>query len=66
VKEIGQKNSRWKDDYEFVLDLLKKKNVLFRAGQKMGKSGFAHVRTLMYRNNELLKEAYDKLEEFMK
>ena len=66
VTEIGQKNSRWKDDYEFVLDLLKKKNVLFRSGQKMGKSGFGHVRTLMYRNNALLNEAYNKLEEFMK
>jgi aspartate/methionine/tyrosine aminotransferase len=66
VTEIAQKKSRWKDDYEFVLDLLKKKNVLFRSGQKMGKSGFGHVRTLMYRNNALLNEAYNKLEEFMK
>jgi aspartate/methionine/tyrosine aminotransferase len=66
VKEIGQRNSRWKDDYEFVLDMLKKQGVLLRPGQKMGKSGFGHVRTLLYRNTQVLEEAYDKLETFMK
>ena len=66
IDEIGEKNSRWSNDREFVLDLFKEEGVYFHAGSNWGKSAFGHVRTLLYRNIEELTEAFDKLERFMK
>jgi aspartate/methionine/tyrosine aminotransferase len=66
VEEIGKKNSRWRDDYQFALEILKREGLRVFAAQKFGKSAFGCVRVLMYRKMSILEEALNKLEDFMK
>jgi aspartate/methionine/tyrosine aminotransferase len=66
IDEIGQKNSRWPTDLEFVLDVLRDQGLSFFPGSMFGPSAKGYTRTLLYRNLDVLEEAYNRLEEFMK
>jgi len=65
--KIHKVGSKWKNDLEFVLDLLKETGVLFVHG-----SGFCpiygagHVRGVFLPPIETLEEAFDLVEGFMK
>lgn len=59
-------NNRWKDDQEFVLDLLNSTGVLTVHGSGFGsKYGAGHFRIVYLPNEEILEEAMNKLEYFM-
>jgi len=56
----------WKNDKEFVLDLLHEKHVLVVHGSGFCETyGKNHFRAVILPNLETLEEAYDKLESFM-
>ena len=62
--ELG---TRWKNDKEFVIDLLNKKQVLFVYGSGFGiKYGAGHFRVVYLAPIPILEQAFNKLEEFMK
>ena len=63
VHEIGNK---WKTDEEFMLEIFKEKNVLFNLGSGYGESGFGHFRLLLLPSIEILDDALNRLEEFLK
>ena len=64
IERIG---SRWKNDMEFVLDVLNNTGVLFVPGSGFGKAyGSWHVRAVFCASMETLEKALDNLEEFMK
>jgi aspartate/methionine/tyrosine aminotransferase len=57
----------WKDDMEFVLDLLRTEGVVFVNGSGFcDEFGRSHFRTITLPPLPVLEEAYDKLERFMK
>lgn len=59
--------SRWKDDKEFVIDLLNSTGVLTVHGSGFGTSyGSGHFRIVYLPPEELLESAMDKLEKFVK
>jgi tyrosine/nicotianamine family aminotransferase len=59
--------SKWKTDMEFVLDLLKETGVLFVHGSGFDPDyGAGHVRGVILPPPEMLEEALDKVEWFMK
>ena len=65
--KIEQIGSRWKNDMEFVLDLLNNTGVLFVPGSGFGETyGSRHVRAVFCASMETLEKALDNLEEFMK
>jgi aspartate/methionine/tyrosine aminotransferase len=66
VDEIGKEGSRWSNENEFALDMLKEEGVLLRPASGMGPSAFGYCRFLLYRSIEDLTEAWNKLERFMK
>jgi aspartate/methionine/tyrosine aminotransferase len=66
IDEIGENHSRWPDDLEFCYEALREGGLLMIAGSPFGKSAFGFSRTMLYRSIEVLEEAYDNLEEFMK
>ena len=56
----------WKDDREFVLDLLKETGVLLVNGSSFCEEfGQGHFRTITLPKINILSEAYDRLEKFM-
>jgi len=64
--KITLKN-RWKDDKEFVINLLNKKRVLFVYGSGFGpKYGFGHFRVVYLAPIPVLEDAFNRLEDFMK
>ena len=64
VEAVG---SVWKDDKEFVLDLLKETGVLVVHGSGFcPQYGRGHFRAVFLPPPEVLEEAFDKVEEFMK
>ena len=64
IERIG---SRWKNDMEFVLDVLNNTGVLFVPGSGFGEAyGSWHVRAVFCASMETLEKALDSLEEFMK
>jgi len=64
IHEIGQ---RWKTDLEFVLDVLENTGVLFVHGSGFCNTyGVGHVRGVFLPPVEVIKEAFDRLERFMK
>ena len=63
VNEIGRK---WKDDEEFVAEMMKREGVLFVPGSFFGDVGRGHFRTLLLPSVEILQLVYDRLENFMK
>ncbi len=54
------------DDKKFVLDLMKKKQVLFVNGSGFGEHGKGHFRSVFLAPIPTLKEAMNRLEDFMK
>jgi len=64
IHDIG---SRWKNDMEFVLSLLRETGVLFVHGSGFDPTyGSGHVRGVILPPIETLKQALDELEKFMK
>ena len=65
--KIEQIRSRWKNDMEFVLDVLNNAGVLFVPGSGFGETyGSGHVRAVFCASMETLEKALDNLEEFMR
>ena len=59
-------NSRWKDDQDFVLDLLNKTGVLTVNGSGFGRAfGSSHFRIVYLPKEDVLEEAMNRLELFM-
>ena len=57
---------RWKNDLEFVIDLLNKTGVLTVHGSGFGSTfGSDHFRIVYLANEDLLEQAMDKLENFL-
>jgi alanine-synthesizing transaminase len=64
IEGIG---SRWKNDMEFVLDVLNNTGVLLVPGSGFGETyGSKHVRAVFCASMETLEAAFDNLEKFMK
>jgi aspartate/methionine/tyrosine aminotransferase len=64
IEGIG---SRWKNDMEFVLDVLNNTGVLLVPGSGFGETyGSRHIRAVFCASMETLKAAFDSLEKFMK
>ncbi len=59
-------DSRWKSDKEFVLDFLHKEHVLLVHGSGFGKYGKDHFRAVFLPPVNVLEEAFNRLERFMK
>ena len=65
--KVDAVGSKWKTDFEFVLDLLKETGVLFVHGSGFDPQyGAGHVRAVILPPLETLEEALDKVEAFMK
>ena len=59
-------DGRWKNDLEFVIDLLNNTGVLTVHGSGFGSTfGSDHFRIVYLANEELLEQAMDKLERFL-
>lgn len=57
---------RWKDDYEFVLDVLSETGVVFVPGRGFGEEyGAGHFRSVFLPPPEMIEEAMNRLEGFM-
>jgi aspartate/methionine/tyrosine aminotransferase len=58
---------RWKNDTEFMIDLVKHKQVIFVPGSNYGRrTGFGHFRALLLPSLQDLEEIYNRLESFIK
>jgi alanine-synthesizing transaminase len=57
--------NHWKDDKDFVLDLLNKTGILTVHGSGFGELGKGHFRIVYLPNEQVLQEAMDKLVDFM-
>ena len=55
----------WKDDKDFVLDLLNKTGILTVHGSGFGELGKGHFRIVYLPNEQILQEAMDKLSNFI-
>jgi alanine-synthesizing transaminase len=59
--------NRWKNDEEFSIDVLRNTGIIFPYGSGFGKKyGKNHFRSIILPPIEMMSEALDKLEEFMK
>jgi alanine-synthesizing transaminase len=59
--------TRWKSDRDFVIDFLNRKQVLFVYGSGFGpKYGSGHFRVVYLAPEPILKQAFDKLEDFLR
>lgn len=64
IHRIGR---RWKTDFDFVLDVLKKTGILFVHGSGFCNTfGIGHIRSVFLPPIEILENAFDMLEEFMR
>jgi alanine-synthesizing transaminase len=59
-------HNRWKDDKDFVLNLLNKTGILTVHGSGFGELGRGHFRIVYLPNEQVLEEAMDKLSDFVK
>jgi alanine-synthesizing transaminase len=58
-------HNHWKDDKEFVLNLLNKTGILTVHGSGFGELGRGHFRIVYLPNEQVLEEAMDKLGDFV-
>lgn len=58
-------HNRWKDDKDFVLNLLDKTGILTVHGSGFGELGRGHFRIVYLPNEQVLEEAMDKLSDFV-
>jgi alanine-synthesizing transaminase len=58
-------HNRWKDDKDFVLNLLDKTGILTVHGSGFGEFGRGHFRIVYLPNEQVLEEAMDKLSDFV-
>jgi aspartate/methionine/tyrosine aminotransferase len=58
-------HNRWKDDKDFVLNLLNKTGILTVHGSGFGELGRGHFRIVYLPNEQVLVEAMDKLSDFV-
>jgi aspartate/methionine/tyrosine aminotransferase len=56
----------WKNDKEFILDVLNDTGICFVFGSGFGEFGEDHFRTTFLPPIDTLEEVYDKLERYMK
>jgi alanine-synthesizing transaminase len=64
--KINLDGGRWKNDLEFVIDLLNNTGILTVHGSGFGSTfGANHFRIVYLANEELLEQAMDKLEKFL-
>jgi aspartate/methionine/tyrosine aminotransferase len=56
----------WKDDREFLLDLLEEEDVLLDSGAAHGMLGEGHVRLLLMPEMEILETLYNRLDQFLR
>nr|MDO8099079.1 aminotransferase class I/II-fold pyridoxal phosphate-dependent enzyme [Candidatus Njordarchaeota archaeon] len=64
--KVAMHKKKWKDDKEFVLDLLKETGVLFVYGSGFDPTyGSGHFRTVILPPIEMINEAMDKLDTYM-
>ena len=61
-----EERSKWKNDKEFVLDALHEAHVLFVHGSGFGRAGNWHFRIVFLPPVEILEEAMDNFEAFMR
>ncbi|WP_010478796.1 pyridoxal phosphate-dependent aminotransferase [Thermococcus zilligii] len=61
-----EERSKWKSDKEFVLDVLHQAHVLFVHGSGFGRAGEWHFRIVFLPPVEILEEAMNRFEEFMR
>ncbi|MFH0949347.1 MAG: aminotransferase class I/II-fold pyridoxal phosphate-dependent enzyme [Candidatus Aenigmatarchaeota archaeon] len=59
-------NDVWKNDKEFVIDLLNTENVLVVNGSGFGDYGESHFRSVFLPHPDVLENAFSKIERFMK
>ncbi|MFC2142969.1 aminotransferase class I/II-fold pyridoxal phosphate-dependent enzyme [Candidatus Aenigmatarchaeota archaeon] len=59
-------NGSWKNDIEFVLDVMKETGCVFPYGSGFGSAGNWHFRSVILPPVDVMSEAFDKLDEFMK
>ena len=59
-------HNSWKDDKDFVLDLLNRTGILTVHGSGFGELGKGHFRIVYLPNEQVLEEAMDKLADFIK
>jgi len=59
-------NNRWKNDLEFVIDLLNSTGVLTVHGSGFGNSGTGHFRIVYLPQEEILEKSMDKIQAFIK
>ena len=57
---------KWKNDKEFVIDLLKTTGICSVYGSGFGNYGNDHIRLTILPNKEILEEVYNKIESFLK
>jgi aspartate/methionine/tyrosine aminotransferase len=56
----------WRNDKEFLLDLLEEEGLLLDSGSAYGTLGEGHVRLLLMPKMEILEKVYDGLDRFLK
>jgi aspartate/methionine/tyrosine aminotransferase len=59
-------STRWKNDLEFVIDLLNSTGVLTVHGSGFGNDGSSHFRIVYLPEESVLEEAMDKIDNFLK
>ncbi|MFX0011608.1 MAG: aminotransferase class I/II-fold pyridoxal phosphate-dependent enzyme [Candidatus Hermodarchaeota archaeon] len=57
---------KWKNDKEFVIDLLKTTGICCVYGSGFGNYGNDHIRLTILPNTEILEDVYNKIESFIK
>jgi aspartate/methionine/tyrosine aminotransferase len=58
--------NRWKNDLEFVIDLLNSTGVLTVHGSGFGGSGTGHFRIVYLPEEKILEKSMDKIQTFIK
>jgi len=56
----------WRDDREFLMDLLREEQVLFNEGSSYGEHGFGHFRTLLMPEISTQEEIFNRAEDLLR